>query len=152
MSAQDPYAPPTANLDVNSSVADIDNLPVSDSWKRSFRAIHKAGGPNFPNLKNLPPEDRKAVIKFNVLAFLFGPFYYLFKGMWKKGLTILDICVVGLIVLDVIMTYMGFAKFTGYTKFVAPTVYSLLANLDYYRKMVLGQNGWWWPSESARNG
>lgn len=38
--------------------ARIDQLPVSDSWKRVFRLIDKAGGPNFPKLKNLSVEER----------------------------------------------------------------------------------------------
>ena len=87
MGAHNPYAPPKAIVDAGTGVADIDSLPVSDSWKR----------------------------RFNVLAFLFGPFYYFFKG--------------------------SYARATG---FAAAAVYGTLANRDYYAKMVLGQNGWWW--------
>jgi hypothetical protein len=40
-------------------------------------------------------EDRKAVPIVNALAFLFGPFYYLVKGMWRKALTLLLLSVIG---------------------------------------------------------
>jgi hypothetical protein len=93
----------------------------------------------------LAPEDRKAVPMFNVLAFLFGPFYYLLKGMWKKGLTLFVLCVIGIVALDMLMEFVGLGKYTRATSFGAAAVFATLANRDYYRKMVLGQNGWWWP-------
>jgi hypothetical protein len=145
MSMQNPYAPPKANVDDDPGMGDIDSLPVSDSWKRRFKAIHKAGGPSLPHFKNLSREDRKAVPAFNVLAFLFGPIYYLVKGMWKKGLTLFVLSLVGIVLLDMVMELVGLGKYTRATGFAAAAVYGALANRDYYRKMVLGENGWLWP-------
>jgi hypothetical protein len=150
MSAQNPYAPPKARLDAGLSIADIDRLRVSDSWKRKFKAIHKAGGWSLPDLRNLTSEDRKAIPTFNVLAFLFGPFYYLCKGMWKKGLTLFVLCVIGILILDGVMQLFGLGNFTRATGFAAAAVFGALANRDYYAKMVLGQNGWWWPKHEVK--
>jgi uncharacterized protein DUF2628 len=150
MSAQNPYAPPKAKVDAGLSIADIGSLPVSDSWKRKFKAILKAGGPNLPDIKNLTSEERKAIPTFNVLAFLFGPFYYLFKGMWKKGLTLFVLCFIGILILDAVMGLVGLGNFTRATGFAAAAVFGALANRDYYTKMVLGQNGWWWPKHEVK--
>jgi hypothetical protein len=145
MNARNPYAPPRAKVDAGWSIADIDTLRVSDSWKRKFKAIQKAGGPNLPDLRSLTREDRKAVPTFNVLAFLFGPFYYLFKGMWKKGLTLFVLCFIGILIVDAVMPLVGLGNFTRASGFAAAAIFGALANRDYYTKMVLGENGWWWP-------
>ena len=144
MSAHNPYAPPKAMVDAGPGVDDIDSLPVSDSWKRRFKAMRKAGGPSLPNFKNLSREERKALSPFNALAFLFGPFYYLAKGMWKKGLTLFVLCLVGLLILDTVMVLVGLGSYARATGFAAAAVYGTLANRDYYAKMVLGHDGWWW--------
>jgi hypothetical protein len=146
MSALNPYAPPKAIVDAGHGVADIDSLSVSDSWKRRFKAMHKAGGPSLPNYKNLTSEERKHLSPFNVLAFLFGPFYYLVKGMWRKGLTLTVLCLIGVLALDAVMVLVGLGNFTRATGFAAGAVYAALANRDYYAKMVLGRNGWWWKA------
>jgi len=65
---------------------------ISDSWKIKFELIEKAGGVKLPNAKNLPFGERMKV-RFNVWGFLFGPFYYLVKGMWKKAVTLFGISI-----------------------------------------------------------
>ena len=144
MNAHNPYATPRTNVDADHGEADIDSLAVSKSWKEKFKAIKRAGGPNLPDLKKLTHEERKAIPMFSVLGFFFGPFYYLAKGMWKKALTLFVLTVIGIVVLDMVMELVGLAAFTSGTGFGAAAVYAVLANKDYYRKMVLGQNGWWW--------
>ena len=133
-STQNLYAAPKSNVDPDPAVADIDSLPVSDAWKQKFKAMHKAG---------------KAVSMFNVLAFLFGPFYYACKGMWKKALTLFVLTAAGILLLDAALEFMGLGAFARATGFAAAAVYAALANRDYYSKMVLGQNGWWWPKKLA---
>lgn len=144
MSAANPYAPPKASVEASDSVADIDSLPVSDSWKRRFKAMHKAGGWNLPHLKNLSAQERKDIPAFNLLAFLFGPLYYFAKGMWKKGLTLFVLCLIGIVILDLVLELVGLSRFARATGFVSAAVFAALASRDYYSKMVLGQNGWWW--------
>jgi len=103
MQSHNPYAPPVAKVDdieEDHSDASIEALPVSEKWRERFKAIAHAGGVKFPNLKDLPKNERRKAYGFNVLAFLFGPVYYIAKGMWKKGLALLLACVLVVIVLS----------------------------------------------------
>ncbi|MBC7956330.1 MAG: DUF2628 domain-containing protein [Cytophagales bacterium] len=122
--------------------ADIDGLLVSDGWKRKFRLIQKAGGPKQTQFKSLTAGERMK-ISFNILAFLFGPIYYIVKGMWKKGLALFGACFVVLVVLSVLLELAGLGKVANALGYGAAALFAVRANIDYYKKMVLGDNGWW---------
>jgi len=113
---------------------------VSDGWKKTFGLIEKAGGPKLPQAKGLKFGERSRVI-FNVWGFLFGPIYYLVKGMWKRAITLTALCVVAIIVLSLILEAMGASD--KITNLIAGAVFATRANVDFYKKMVLGDNGWW---------
>ncbi|KLK90698.1 hypothetical protein AA309_24100 [Microvirga vignae] len=69
----------------------IDVLNVSETWKKRFRIIEKAGNIGafgYRNGSQLDLSERFSV-GFSVLAFFFGPFYYFFKGMHQKGFVLL---------------------------------------------------------------
>lgn len=139
------YAPPTAKvLDISAAPdgSDIDSLPVSDGWKQRFRAIEKAGGPKLPKLKSLSTGERFKV-SFNVLAFLFGPIYYASKGMWKKALSLFGVCFVTIIVVAVVLELVGLGRFANALGYGAAAIFGVRSNIDYYKKMVLGDDGWW---------
>lgn len=139
------YAPPRAEVaDVAEpgSKADIDSLPVSESWKQKFRLIEKAGGARQQNLKALSSGERMKVV-FNVLAFLFGPIYYLVKGMWKKALALFGACIVVIVAVGVVLDLLGFGRVADALGYGAAAVFAVRANIDYYKKMVLGDDGWW---------
>ena len=145
MDQLNPYSSPqAATLDAADNALDsvIDALEVSDKWKEKFRAIALAGGPSLPDLKKLPRHKRRKAFSFNVLAFLFGPIYYIAKGMWKKGLAIFFIALVLIVVLGVILDYFGLGKVADLLGYAVSAVYALRANIDYYKKMVLRDNGW----------
>jgi len=74
---------------------------ISDSWKIKFELLEKAGGVKLPNAKNLSFGERMKVVS-NVWGFLFGPFYYLVKGMWKKAVSLLGISILIIVVLEAI--------------------------------------------------
>ncbi|MET0335796.1 MAG: DUF2628 domain-containing protein, partial [Rhizobacter sp.] len=82
-------------------------------------------------------------ISFNVLAFLFGPLYYLTKGMWKKALSLFGACIVVVVVVGVVLDLFGFGKIADALGYGAAAIFAVRANIDYYKKMVLGDNGWW---------
>jgi hypothetical protein len=144
MTEPNPYAAPTAEVrDMHTVVhADIDTLPVSDNWKARFRLFDKAGGPKLPNFKQLPFGERMK-ISFNILGFLFGPIYYAVKGMWKKGLAMFGALIVGIVVLSFVLELVGMGQLNRALGYAAAALFAVRANVDYYKKMVLGDDGWW---------
>lgn len=140
-----PFAPPRAEVqDVAAPGAsfDIASLPVSESWKTKFRLIEKAGGVKQPNFKALAFGERMK-IAFNILGFLFGPIYYIVKGMWKKGLALFAACFVAVFVVALVLELMGLGRLANAVGYAAAAIFAVRANIDYYKKMVLGENGWW---------
>ncbi|WP_226686786.1 DUF2628 domain-containing protein [Stutzerimonas stutzeri] len=141
MSTQNPYAPPRAPLNGDEAVR-IEALPVSDSWKRRFQAIARAGGPRLPSFKSLPAAERRQAMAFNILGFLFGPLYYLAKGMWRKAIsyTLLALGAVTLLVMG--LGALGYGDFARLLAYGVAGVFAMRANLDFYKRQVLGDNGW----------
>ncbi|MCX5908006.1 MAG: GYF domain-containing protein, partial [Deltaproteobacteria bacterium] len=109
----------------------IDALKVSDSWKDIFTLIETAGGYGFSwrhlywlkNPKALTWRERFRV-GFSFWAGIFGPFYYLGKGMWAKALIYTAIIIALLTTLEILTGYAF--RFTGSVPFV------MLAKWDYY--------------------
>jgi len=64
--------------------------------------------------------------------------------MWRKAITIFVLGFVALIILDLILDALGWTAVSRATGIAFAAVWASLANGDYYRRMVLGQNGWWW--------
>ena len=139
------YAPPRADVqDVhgNQFTARISDLPVSNNWKSKFHLLEKAGGPKMPELKALAFGERMK-ITLNFLAFLFGPIYYIVKGMWRKGLALFAACVLAIVGVAFLLELVGLGRFINALGYGAAASCAVRANIDYYKKMVLGQNGWW---------
>lgn len=113
---------------------------LSDAWMRRFALIEKAGGPKLPKLKELPFAERFQLV-FNIWAFLFGPFYYAANGMWKKGLTLLAVGAVAVILLGMLFQAIGVSADAA--SLFAAGIFSRCSVTDYYKKTVLGDNGWW---------
>lgn len=146
MADPNPYAAPRSNVDHagDAESVDIDGLPVSDKWKEKFRLFRKAGAPAFSRLKDLPAGERKrAGFGFNLFAFLFGPFYYLAKGMWRRGLSLMVVCIAVVAGLEIMFELLGWKRLGNALGYGVAAVYAVRANIDYYKKMVLGDNGWW---------
>jgi hypothetical protein len=145
VSQANPFTPPQSHVaDLTDSLeADIDSLPVSATWKKRFTWLKKAGGPSMPNFKTMPKAERKGFNQFNILAFLFGPFYYLAKGMWRKGISLFVVCFAVVIALELLLVMIGFGPIGKALGYGISAVYAIRANIDYYKKMVLGENGWW---------
>jgi len=113
---------------------------ISDAWKKKFALLEKAGGPKLPKASELAFGDRINAV-FNVWGFLFGPFYYLAKGMWKKAIVLTILCIVAIVIIEMILRNMGISG--TITNFIAPAIFATRANIDYYKKIMLGENGWW---------
>jgi len=114
--------------------------PVSAAWQRKFALLEKAGGPKQPRIRELAFSDRiKAT--FNAWGFLFGPLYYLTKGMWRKAIVLTALCAVAVGVLMLVLGALGLSA--NVTNFIGPAIFGARANIDFYKKVVLGDNGWW---------
>jgi hypothetical protein len=119
---------------------------VSDSWKKTFVLIEKAGGvgplglPRFPQGDHgLSANDLQKLYRPNVIAGGLGLLYYVAKGMWRRGLTLTLVQV--LLALPVSLLFdEKVHQLVGWG--VCFVVFGLRANADYYRKVVLGDNGW----------
>ena len=135
-----------SNLNINNTqnarIADISSLPISESWKAKFHLFEKAGGVKLPKFRDLSFSERMKV-NFNVIAFFLGPIYYAVKGMWKKGITFFAVCVVAIVILSILLELAGLERFGKALGYGAAAIFAVRANIDYYKKMVLNQNGWW---------
>jgi hypothetical protein len=145
MNKPNPFAPPKSAVGDVGKVDNgpkIDSLRVSDGWRRKFRLIDKAGGAQLPNLRALPRNERSD-IGFNVLGFLFGPFYYVAKGMWRKAIAFFGAVIAIVYVLSIIMEMLGWGEVSKFAGYGASAIFAVRADIDYYKKMVLDDNGWW---------
>lgn len=115
----------------------IARLDVSDAWKRKFRLIEKAGGPDLLDFRELPFGDRVS-ININFVALFFGPVYYLVKGLWRQVVVYTLVALVLILILDAI----GLGTITRAVGSTLGIVYALRANISYYRKVVLGEAPW----------
>lgn len=81
---------------------------------------------------------------FNLLVGLFGPFYYIAKGMWKKGLAYWRLGIAGILVLETLVTVAGFGHLLSRMHYTGAWValFAMMANRDYYKKVMLGDKGW----------
>lgn len=131
-------------LPVSATTApNVGSPPTSlpEKWTKIFALIDKAGGPKMPKIRELPFGERRRIV-FNVWAFLLGPIYYPVKGMWKKGIVLFTLSVAAVILVDLLLEAFGIFN-SKLSSFIAPAVFGTRANIDYYKKMVLGENGWW---------
>jgi len=141
MSSTNPYAPPLAPL-AGDAETRIEALPVSDTWKRRFQAIAKAGGPSLPQFKSMSRAERRQAMAFNILAFLFGPLYYLAKGMWRRALSYTALALAAVMLIDLLLEALGYGQFTRFLSYGVAGVFAMRANLDFYKLKVQGDNGW----------
>ncbi len=89
------------------------------------------------------PYNERRSIAFNALGFLFGPFYYLSKGMWRKAITYFSAAVACLMILSMVIDLLGFSDISKFLGYGVAGVFAVRVNIDYYKKMVLDENGWW---------
>jgi len=129
------------------SVAPADALAgLPEKWRRRFAAIDKAGGEHtrwwrWPNAKALTRKEKR-LITSNLWAFVLGPFYYLYLGMWRKAITLSLVA----LAIDAILGAAGDALNIPLDHFlwlVSAVMFKQCANVDYYRKTVLKRREWW---------
>jgi hypothetical protein len=115
---------------------------LSALWRIRFDLIEKAGGPTRPKFKQLSLGERFR-LAFNLWALLFGPFYYLAKGMWRKAIVAAFIGLPLMILINVAAPDGELDPLKMCVNTLINVWFTLHANINYYKKMVLGDNGWW---------
>ena len=114
-------------------------------------AIEKAGGLNMvegfwwsvrrsPAFMELSPKERRKVT-FSIWAFLFTIFYYIYHGMWKKGLVLLAVS----IVVQIISTFtieLIIPAFTNVAWILTSVIYATRAPINLYSTYRLNDDGW----------
>ena len=116
--------------------------PPSAKWQKRFDFFSDYGVPSSvvgqERLREMPFRDRFAVL-FNIPALLFGPLYFLFIGLWRRGLTLLVFVFALFLALDDV----GLGELwqdilaVGFWVFCCVTV-----NYAYYRKRTTGVESW----------
>lgn len=101
-----------------------------------FDLMDEAGGPKLTNAKSLG-FSKLGKLTFNVWGFLFGPIYYFYHGMWKKGLLLLLVCFGIMYIIETLIPSLDIL-----TNFIAPAIFATRANIDLYKKYKLGDDGW----------
>lgn len=131
-----PYSPPEAKLEEKNK-----DDGVSESWIKVFNLIEEAGGVKLPNARKLKVFDRVRV-GVSFLGFLFGPIYYLFKGMWQKAIT-LTLITMGIFTFVIIgLEALGKPEIINSLNFISGILFGVRGKTDYYKKVRLKDNGW----------
>lgn len=127
--------------DIAAPAASLKGLSLG--WLEKFAALQKGGGVDLPQSIELTLGERSKVL-FNIWAFLFGPLYYLAKGMWKKALSLSAIALALCLALRWTLGALGLgaSHFATLSLLIGPALFATRANVDYFKKMVLGDNGW----------
>jgi hypothetical protein len=116
---------------------------LSPGWKSIFAALHKGGGVELPQSIELSLAER-AMVLFNPWAFLFGPFYYLAKGMGRKALALCLLAAVLVGAARLVSGALGLQSVmaSALVCFIPSALFATRANIDYFKKMVLDDEGW----------
>lgn len=88
--------------------------------------------------------DKKSSHKvmFNVYAFIFGVFYYFFKGMWEKGIIILFISMAYTLSLSIFEEALEFQIYSALYWVIPSSIIAIIATFDYYKKVSENQRIW----------
>lgn len=114
---------------------------VSAKWQRRFAAIEKAGGPKLPNWRILSIRERM-LVGFSPAAGFFGLFWYLAKGMWRKGITLTFIAMLATTLLEIVLTAVFGRAPIGALVGLGAAIYGSRGVKDYYKAVVLGDKKW----------
>jgi len=114
----------------------MEQVVLSPKWQKKFVSIAKING-SFSRINELKFGDR-----FNFLAFIFGPFYYFFKGMPQKGFTLIAATYFYSVNLTLFEHAIGIT--IPASAYAVPTsaICGIYANLDYYRLIIHNEKMW----------
>ncbi|TDF34568.1 DUF2628 domain-containing protein [Alteromonadaceae bacterium M269] len=119
---------------------------VKPSWKKIFSLYDTLDGRvrTYSQLKKHPAYDNlqfseRLSIHFSVWAFIFGPLYYFYRGLWSKAFLLLAVCLFVLSGVNLLAEAMSPHLFNVLSTLTIPIVFSQCAKFDYYRYKVMGE-------------
>lgn len=123
---------------------------LSPKWQTRFEQIE-----NYLEQKDKVSRKEKSQLyrslpfttRFNWLAFIFGFFYFLFLGMWRKGLVLLLICFAILFGTAFVLEFMDTTttadeSFLRVLGIGLGAIYAPIANFAYYLHIKKGSRSW----------
>lgn len=122
----------------------INELDVSESWKKKFEILERAGefkNGTYENFKSLSFTERLK-IGFNFIAFIGQPFYYFFKKMWGKGWVLFGLIVLINAAITVVEIVAKIHISNAVYQSVSPVIFASMANYDFYRFKVHNETMW----------
>lgn len=117
----------------------ISQLDVSDGVRKRFVFFNENPPIRRLGLAQVKGFDQLLKV-FNVWAFLFGVFYYLIKGMWKKALSLFG---ASLVLITILALLGANDQLLLLFQFFIAGIVGGFAYYDLYRKLVLKEDFWW---------
>ena len=119
------------------------NAAVSETWQAKFDMFDQAGGTSPRYINQLEWRERVA-LTYNAPALFLGILYFLWKGMWRKGLGLLGFCLAVGVVIEGVLILAGFDPLRGLKAIAAGSqmLFCMRANACYYRMKRLGDQSW----------
>ena len=99
-----------------------------------FDAMEKAGGTKKPDVRSLTFRE-KLRVGFSIWAFLFNIIYYIYHGMWRKGLSLLGVCIA--LILPLNYFFPGFPS-----EIITSVLFATFAPVNLFSKYKLNDDGW----------
>jgi len=110
-------------------------------WADRFTFYYVNGRPGHPQYRvayRALSFGQRMRLGSNIWAFLFGPFYFMAKGMWRKGVTLLAI---GLAI-GAVLALIGLSRFNLYAGIGLASFQMTIANYQYFLHVVHGNRSW----------
>lgn len=110
--------------------------------------IEKAGGLNMaeslvkysPAFMELSSKERRQT-QYSILAFLFTIFYYIYHGMWKKGLVLLAVAII-IQIISIFTIELIFPAFGNISWIITSVIFATRAPINLYSTYRLNDDGW----------
>lgn len=131
----------------------IDEASLAPVWRERFRYIDEAGMPTTraysEAMRRVPFVERMRLV-ISPVAFLFGPFYFVYLGLWRPALSLFGALFVTAVIADTI----GVPAWLDRSWYVIPgVIYAWTCIPLYYLRVRRGIHSWnpmvWWGAERA---
>ena len=129
-------------LDIKMTV-NIEQLTIKEKWKERFKVLYDIE----QQQKESIAKGEKVTVSpygkyFSFLAFIFGPFYYMYHRMFKKAWLILVLSMIASIAYTLVEIALGQSLGFFMPGIFVAIICAMIFNYDYYRKVVHQDDTW----------